>query len=179
MRKPGPTFAKTSRPRRVSRGHKDDAPARGQNEARTGSAGGPAKTNAARTGGALVSTNRLGYFALPLPDGKAASALPGNAPGLPGRRRSGGNATLALGTLARQLTCATDGLGLLPRLLLGRLFVEVTQLHFAENALALKLLFQRSQRLINIIIANDYLQRSTALSQLCWTVFGVRPVQIC
>ncbi len=73
--------------------------------------------------------------------------------------------TLALSALAGELAGAANGLGLLPCLLLGRLLVVVPQLHFAENALALKLLFKRAKRLIHIVIANDYLQRSTALSQ--------------
>jgi len=75
-----------------------------------------------------------------------------------GGGRSGRQTTLALGTLARKLTGATDGLGLLARLLLGRLLVVVPQLHLAENALALQLLLQRAQRLVDIVIANNYLQ---------------------
>src|SRR5690606_24232134 len=71
----------------------------------------------------------------------------------------------ALGPLAGQLAGAAHGLGLLARLLLGRLFVIIAQLHFAEDAFALQLLLERAQRLVNIVIANDYLQRSTALSK--------------
>ena len=72
--------------------------------------------------------------------------------------RSGGQAALALGALAGQLAGAAHGLGLLARLLLGRLLVVVPQLHFAEDAFALQLLLQRAQRLVNIVIANNYLQ---------------------
>lgn len=81
------------------------------------------------------------------------------------RRCSGGrNATLTLGALAGELTGTTDGFGLLPRLLFRRLLVIIAQLHFAEDAFALKLLLKRTKRLIHIVIANDYLQAPTALS---------------
>ena len=82
-----------------------------------------------------------------------------------GRCRSG-QAAFALQTLACQLAGATNGLGLLASLLLRGLLVVVAQLHLTEDAFALQLLLERAQRLINVIIANDYLQRSTALSKL-------------
>lgn len=63
----------------------------------------------------------------------------------------------ALSTLTGQFTGPADRLGLLARLLFGRLLVIVAQLHFAKNAFALQLLFQRTERLIDIVIANDYL----------------------
>jgi hypothetical protein len=81
----------------------------------------------------------------------------------PGRRR-GGDTALALGALASQLAGATHGLGLLPRLLFRGLLVVVAQLHLAKHAFALQLLFQGTERLIHIVIANDYLQAPTALS---------------
>jgi len=77
----------------------------------------------------------------------------------------------ALGALASQLARPTNGLSLLARPLLGRLFIKIAQLHLAEYTLALKLLFQGPKRLINIVIAYNYLQRSSALSKLikiCW-----------
>ena len=88
--------------------------------------------------------------------------------GLAGTCRSswGGQAAFALQTLASQLAGTTDGLGLLASLLFRGLLVVVPELHLPENAFALQLLLQRAQRLINVIIANDYLQRSTALSKL-------------
>jgi len=67
-------------------------------------------------------------------------------------------ATFALGTLASQLARAAHGFGLLTGLLLGGLLVVVPQLHLAENAFALQLLLQRAQRLVDIVIANNYLQ---------------------
>jgi hypothetical protein len=81
-------------------------------------------------------------------------------------RRWSGQAAFALQALASQLTGAAHGLGLLASLLLRGLLVVVAQLHLTEDAFALQLLLERAQRLINVIIANDYLQRSTALSKL-------------
>jgi hypothetical protein len=72
--------------------------------------------------------------------------------------RRGRQATLALGTLAGQLAGTTHRFGLLTGLLLGGLLVVVPQLHFAEDAFALQLLLQRAQRLVDIVIANNYLQ---------------------
>ena len=81
-------------------------------------------------------------------------------------RSRSGQTTFTLGALAGQLAGATDGLGLLASLLFGGLLVVVAQLHLAEDAFALQLFLERAQRLVNIVIANDYLQRSTALSKL-------------
>lgn len=75
-----------------------------------------------------------------------------------GRRRGGRQTTFALGALAGKLTGTTNGLGLLARLLLGGLLVVVPELHLPENAFALQLLLQRAERLIDIVIANNYLQ---------------------
>src|SRR5918995_1495277 len=58
-----------------------------------------------------------------------------------GRRRRG--AAFTLGFLAGELTGSADGLGLLAGALLGRLLVIVPELHLAEDAFALHLLFQR------------------------------------
>ncbi len=77
-----------------------------------------------------------------------------------------GQTALALSALASQLAGAAHSLGLLASLLLGWLFVVVAQLHFTEDAFALQLFLQRAQRLVYVVIANDYLQRSTALSKL-------------
>lgn len=56
---------------------------------------------------------------------------------------------------------AADGLGLLARPLLRRLFIGAAQLHLAEHALALHLLFQRLERLIDVIVAYNYLNDLT------------------
>src|SRR6478735_502549 len=47
------------------------------------------------------------------------------------------------------------GFGLFARFLLGRLFVMTAELHLAENSLALHLLLQRLEGLIDIVIANE------------------------
>jgi hypothetical protein len=80
--------------------------------------------------------------------------------------RSSWQTALALSALASQLAGAAYGLGLLASLLLRGLLVIIAQLHFAEDTFALQLLLQCAQRLVNIVIANDYLQRSNALSKL-------------
>ena len=87
----------------------------------------------------------------------------------PGRSRGGGQTAFALGTLASKLAGAAHGLGLLARLLLGRLLVVVAELHLAEDAFALKLLFQGPERLIHIVIANNYLQAASPFvnRQIC------------
>src|SRR6476661_1849965 len=72
-----------------------------------------------------------------------------------GRTRLGRNEAFALSLLAGELTGAANGLGLLAGALLGRLFVVIAELHLAEDAFALHLFLQRSQRLIHIVIAND------------------------
>ena len=82
-----------------------------------------------------------------------------------GSGRSGQTA-FTLGALTGQLAGATNGLCLLASLLLRGLLVVVAQLHLAEDAFALELFLQCAERLVNIVIANDYLQRSTALSKL-------------
>lgn len=52
---------------------------------------------------------------------------------------------------------AADRLGLFARSLLRRLFKGAAQLHFAEYALALHLLLQRLECLVDVIVAYDYL----------------------
>lgn len=63
----------------------------------------------------------------------------------------------ALQTLAFHLPGAANGLGLLARLALGRLFIGTAQFHFPEDTFALKLLLERFERLIDVVIANGYM----------------------
>ena len=65
--------------------------------------------------------------------------------------------TLTLQLLARELAGAANGFRLLARFLLGGFLVVATQLHFAEDALALHFLLQRLESLINIVVANENL----------------------
>ena len=65
--------------------------------------------------------------------------------------------TFTLCALACQLANAAYGFGFLAGALLRRLLIEIAHLHFAENAFALHFLFQRTKRLINIVVADKYL----------------------
>jgi hypothetical protein len=78
---------------------------------------------------------------------------------LAGRLRLHGNQALALHALAGQLAGAANGFGLLTRLLLGRLLLMPAQLHLAEDTLALHLLFEGAESLIDFVVANVYLHR--------------------
>jgi len=59
-----------------------------------------------------------------------------------------------LRALAQELAVAPHGLGLLARPSLGRLLVMPPHPHLAVEALALHLLLQGAQRLIDIVVAN-------------------------
>src|SRR5262245_11821947 len=69
----------------------------------------------------------------------------------------GGQQAFALRALARQLARTANGFRLLARLLLGGLFVVAAELHLAENALALHLLLQRLEGLVDIVVADENL----------------------
>src|SRR6056297_349782 len=62
--------------------------------------------------------------------------------------------TFALRLLPRELPGPADRLGLLTRALFGRLLEMLPKLHFAEHAFALELLFQRAERLVDIVVAD-------------------------
>jgi hypothetical protein len=65
--------------------------------------------------------------------------------------------TLALDALALHLTSPADRFRGFARPALGWLFVMAAKLHFAEHALALELLFERFQRLVDVIVTNENL----------------------
>jgi hypothetical protein len=67
----------------------------------------------------------------------------------------------ALQLLARELTGATNGFSLLAGLLLRRLFVMSAEFHLAENTLALHLLLERLEGLVNIVVANENLHAAS------------------
>jgi hypothetical protein len=69
-----------------------------------------------------------------------------------------GNQSFILRLLARKLAGAPDRLPLLPRALFGGFLVKSSALHLPENAFALHLPFQCLERLIDIVVANEYLQ---------------------
>src|SRR5262249_50227580 len=79
--------------------------------------------------------------------------------------RLAGQQTLALGLLPRQLARETHGLGLRADTLLGGLLVIIPELHLTENALALHLLLQRLEGLIDVVVSN--LNQQAVLSSGC------------
>ena len=68
-----------------------------------------------------------------------------------------GQQALALGALAGQLAGATDGFGLLTGALFRGLLEVHVALHFTEAALALHLLLQGFERLVDVVVANENL----------------------
>src|SRR5919108_5795834 len=84
-----------------------------------------------------------------MPDGRAAL--------IGGRRRvsrAGGSDLVAFSALALELAEPADRLGSLTSLLLRRLFVVTAHPHLAIQPFALHLLFQRAERLIDVVVAN-------------------------
>jgi len=94
----------------------------------------------------------------------AANSKPGRRPtgrGLPLFRH--GDQAFALRLFPGSLTRAADGFRLLAGLALGRFFIRLAALHLTKNALALHLLLEDSESLIDIVIANDDLQNVSNL----------------
>ena len=90
----------------------------------------------------------------------------------PGRRRptgSGlpplghGDQAFALSLFPGSLARTSDGFRLLAGLALGRFFIRLAALHLAKNALALHLLFEHPESLIDIVVSNEYLQNVSNL----------------
>src|SRR5260370_39925323 len=71
---------------------------------------------------------------------------------------------LALQLLAGELARAAHGFRLFARFLLGGFFIMAAELHLAENSLALHLLLQRLEGLIDIVIANDNLHAASSFN---------------
>src|SRR5665811_511699 len=68
----------------------------------------------------------------------------------------------ALQLLAGELARAAHRLGPFAGLLFGGLFIMAAELHLAENTLALHLLLQRLEGLIDIVIANENLHAASS-----------------
>ena len=66
--------------------------------------------------------------------------------------------TLALGLFPGGLPRSSDGLRFLAGPALRRFFIGLATPHLAKNALALHLLLQDPEGLIDIVVANEYLQ---------------------
>jgi len=75
-----------------------------------------------------------------------------------------GSEPFALGAFAGELASAANGLSAFAGFLLGRLFVVIAKLHFAEDAFALHLLLQRFQRLIDVVVPDYDLHAPSILS---------------
>jgi hypothetical protein len=75
------------------------------------------------------------------------------------------NETFALRLFPGELARASDGLALLAILALGRLLIGLSALHFTKNALALHLLLEDPKCLIDIVVANKYLQMFSNLAE--------------
>src|ERR1700760_223204 len=92
----------------------------------------------------------------------ASSATLATGTGAEHRLRLHRQQAFALQLLAGQLASAAHGFGLFAGLLLGGVFVMTAELHLAENPLALHLLFQRLEGLIDIVIANENLHPASS-----------------
>jgi hypothetical protein len=79
------------------------------------------------------------------------------------RYASAGDEAFALRPLAGQLAGAAHGFRLFACTLLGRLLIMSAHLHFAENTFALHLLLESTKRLINIVVADEYLHGQSCL----------------
>jgi hypothetical protein len=86
----------------------------------------------------------------------------------------------ALRFFTRQLAGTADGLGLLARFFLGRLFEMLLKLHFTKYALALELFLERTKRLIDIVVANTDLHVvvTTFLGLSCMDCRNPRAIMI-
>src|SRR5258707_15801210 len=71
---------------------------------------------------------------------------------------------LALQFLARELAGAADGFRLLSDSLLGGLLVMAAELHLAEDALALHLLLQHLEGLVDIVVTDENLHAASLRS---------------
>src|ERR1700722_9933949 len=109
-------------------------------------------------GGASISPAR----ALGLPRRAArARERSSAARGLAGQQllaARGRKQPLALGLLARELSRPPQRFILLPGRSFGRLLVEPSALHLAKHAFALHLLLEHPKRLVDVVVANQYLQ---------------------
>src|SRR5262245_688898 len=85
----------------------------------------------------------------------------------PGQRRPTGRGlplfghrdqAFALSLFPGSLARTSNGFCLLAGLALRRFFIRLATLHFTKNALALHLLFEHPESLIDIVVANEYLQ---------------------
>src|SRR5580704_10556933 len=96
-----------------------------------------------------------------------ATAL-GSGTGAEHRLRLHRQQAFALQLLARQLARTAHGFSLFTGLLLGGFFIVAAELHLAEDSLALHLLLQRLEGLIDIVIANENLHAASSFNCSIW-----------
>src|SRR5215813_6202504 len=77
-----------------------------------------------------------------------------------------GDQAFALGLFPGSLARASDGFRLLAGLALGRFLIRLATLHLTKNALALHLLLEHAESLIDVVVANEYLQN--VFQSCCW-----------
>jgi hypothetical protein len=65
-----------------------------------------------------------------------------------------------LGLLASELAGAADCFSLFPVRFFGRLLIKSSSLHLAKNAFALHFLLEYPQSLVDVVVANEYLQET-------------------
>src|SRR5262249_60684524 len=87
----------------------------------------------------------------------AARTARGAGSGTRGGLRLHRQQPLALHALARELARPADRFRLFARLLFGGLFVMAAKLHFAEDPLALHLLLQRLEGLVDVVVTDENL----------------------
>jgi len=74
-----------------------------------------------------------------------------------------GDQAFALSLFPGSLARTSDGFRLLAGLALGRFFIRPATFHLTKNALALHLLLEDPERLIDIVVSNEYLQNVSNL----------------
>src|SRR5580658_332351 len=94
----------------------------------------------------------------------ARTAALGARTGAKHRLRLHRQQAFTLQLLAGQLARAAHGFGLFTGLLFGGLFVMTAEFHLAENTLALHLLLQRLEGLVDIVIANENLHAASSFN---------------
>jgi hypothetical protein len=70
-----------------------------------------------------------------------------------------GDRSVAHGLLASKLSCSAQRFALFACRPFGRLLIEPPPLHFPEHAFALQFFLQDPKRLVDIVVANEHLQK--------------------
>jgi hypothetical protein len=87
-----------------------------------------------------------------------------------------GDESFILSFLARELTGAADGLSFLSSAPFRRLLVKSSAFHFSEDAFPLHLPLQCFERLIDVVVSDEYLQLFAPDPN--WLTHGSRPSRV-